>query len=516
MLELRERGVHAEGNALSSNDPRKRVIEVIAMRNLELQCPSLFEQSAYIGGVWVDNTPLPRVSVTNPATGEVIGSVPQCTPEQISEAIACANAALPDWRGWSSRERAFVLREWAKLVEQHRDDLAAILCFEQGKPLHEARSEITQAANYLDWFAEESRRIYGDNIPAPRRNQRIRVLHQPIGVCGAITSWTFPSSMVARRVGAALAAGCTVIHHPDPRTPFSALALCVLAENAGMPRGVLSVLTGESEAISTAIVADDTVRKVSFTGSIDEGKRLMSLCSSTVKKVALELGANCPFIVFADADIDLAVKGALDARFRHSGQAAMCANRFFVHEDVYDSFVSRLVSKVATMKLSDGFAEGAQIGPLISDEAVTRIEHLVDEAVRAGARIATGGSRLAPGANFFKPTVLTNVEPHMSVCGDEMLGPIASVLQFRNEDDVIALANDTRTGLAAYFYTSDISRAFRVMEALECGVVGVNDSLVFNEVAPFGGIKESGMGREGAHSGIEEYLEAKYVCFGNL
>jgi succinate-semialdehyde dehydrogenase / glutarate-semialdehyde dehydrogenase len=292
--------------------------------------------------------------------------------------------------------------------------------------------------------------------------------------------------------------------------------LCVLAENAGMPRGVLSVLTGESEAIRTAIVADDTVRKVSFTGSIDEGKRLMSLCSSTVKKVALELGANCPFIVFADADIELAVKGALDARFRHSGQAAMCANRFFVHEDVYERFVSRLVSKVATMNVSDGFAEGAQIGPLISDHAVTRIERLVDEAVRAGARIATGGSRVTPGANFFKPTVLTHVEPHMSVCGDEVLGPIASVLQFRDEDDVIALANDTRTGLAAYFYTADISRAFRVMEALECGVVGVNDSLVFNEVAPFGGIKESGMGREGAHSGIEEYLEAKYVCFGNL
>jgi succinate-semialdehyde dehydrogenase / glutarate-semialdehyde dehydrogenase len=486
------------------------------MPKLELQCPSLFEQSAYIGGAWIDSTPLPRVPVTNPATGEIIGSIPQVTPEQVSEAIACANAALPDWRGWSSRERAFVLREWAKLVEQHREDLAAILCLEQGKPLHEARSEITQAANYLDWYAEESRRIYGDNIPAPRRNQRIRVLHQAIGVCGAITSWTFPSSMVARRVGAALAAGCTVVHHPDPQTPFSALALCVLAENAGMPRGVLSVLTGTSDSIRTALVSDDIVRKVSFTGSVDEGKRLMSLCASTVKKVSLELGANCPFIVFADADVDLAVKGALDARFRHSGQAAMCANRFFVHEDVYESFVSKLVSKVAVMKVSDGMAEGAQIGPLISDAAAAHIEQLVEDAVRAGASIATGGARVQAGANFFKPTVLTNVEPDMRVCGDEVLGPIASVLQFRDEDDVITLANDTRTGLAAYFYTADISRAFRVMEALECGVVGVNDSLVFNEVAPFGGIKESGMGREGAHSGIEEYLEAKYVCFGNL
>lgn len=483
---------------------------------MELQCPSLFEQSAYIGGAWVDSTSLPRVPVTNPSTGEIIGTVPQVTAEQVTEAIDCANAALQDWRNWSSRERASVLREWARLVEHHRDDLAIILSTEQGKPLHEARSEITQAANYLDWFAEEARRIYGDNIPAPRRNQRIRVLHQPVGVCGAITSWTFPSSMVARRVGAALAAGCTVIHHPDPQTPYSALALCALGENAGLPRGVLSVLTGEGEPIRSTLLASPGVRKVSFTGSIDEGKRLMTLCASTVKKMSLELGANCPFIVFDDADIDLAVKGALDARFRHSGQAAMCANRFFVHEDVYETFVAKLVSKVALLKVSDGLDEGAQIGPLIDDAAVVRIEGLVDEAVRLGAKIAAGGSRVAPGSNFFRPTVLTGVDPSMGVCGDEVLGPIASVLQFRDEDDVITLANDTRTGLASYFYTADISRAFRVMEALECGVVGVNDSLVFNEVAPFGGIKESGMGREGASSGVEEYLEAKYVCFGNL
>ncbi|WP_277186776.1 NAD-dependent succinate-semialdehyde dehydrogenase [Caballeronia sp. BR00000012568055] len=483
---------------------------------MNLQCPSLFEQSAYIGGKWIDSTALPRIPVSNPSTGDIIGSIPQVSAEQVTEAIECAQAALQDWRGWSSRERASVLREWAALVNNHRDDLATILCVEQGKPLHEARAEITQASNYLDWFAEEARRIYGDNIPAPRRNQRIRVLHQPIGVCGAFTSWTFPSSMVARRVGAALAAGCTVIHHPDPQTPFSALALCALGENAGLPRGVLSVLTGETEPIRTRLLASNDVRKISFTGSIDEGKRLMSMCSDTVKKVSLELGANCPFIVFADADIDLAVKGALDARFRHSGQAAMCANRFFVHEDVYESFVAKLVSKVAVMKVSDGLAEGAQIGPLISDAAVARIEELVDDAVRAGAAIATGGARLNAGSNFYKPTVLTDVKPSMNICGDEILGPVASVLPFRDEDDVIALANDTRTGLAAYFYTTDISRAFRVMEALECGVVGVNDSLVFNEVAPFGGIKESGMGREGAHSGVEEYLEAKYVCFGNL
>jgi succinate-semialdehyde dehydrogenase/glutarate-semialdehyde dehydrogenase len=483
---------------------------------MNLQCPSLFEQSAYIGGAWIDNPSVPRVAVVNPSTGGYIGAVPQVTADQVCEAVKCASAALREWRNWSGRERASVLREWARLVEQHRDDLAIILTSEQGKPLHEARSEIRQAANYLDWFAEEARRIYGDNIPAPRRNQRIRVLRQPVGVCGAITSWAFPSSMVARRVGAALAAGCTVIHQPDPQTPFSALALCVLGENAGLPRGVLSVLTGESEPIRDTLLAHSDVRKVSFTGSIDEGKRLMACCAATVKKVSLELGANCPFIVFADADIDLAVKGALDARFRHTGQAAMCANRFFVHEDVYQTFVAKLVSKVASLKVGDGMDEGAQIGPLISEAAVTKLERLVAEAVSLGAQVAAGGSRVAPGSRFFRPTVLTGVEPSMGVCGDEVLGPLASVIRFRDEDDVITLANDTRTGLAAYFYSADISRAFRVMEALECGVVGVNDSLVFNEVAPFGGIKESGMGREGASSGVDEYLEAKYVCFGNL
>jgi succinate-semialdehyde dehydrogenase / glutarate-semialdehyde dehydrogenase len=483
---------------------------------VKLQCASLFEQSAYIGGVWVDDTSLPRVPVTNPSTQEVIGSVPQVTTQQIDEAVACANTAFRDWREWSSRERAQVLSAWAHLVERHRDDLAIILCTEQGKPLHEARAEITQAANYLDWFSQEARRIYGDNIPAPRRNQRIRVLRQPIGVCAAMTTWTFPSSMVARRIGAALAAGCAVVLHPDPQTPFSALALGMLGESAGLPRGVLSVLTGESESIRSAVVSNADVRKVSFTGPIDEGKGLMALCSASVKKVSLELGANCPFIVFDDADLELAVKGALDARFRHSGQAAMCANRFLVHEDVYENFVSRLVSRVSALTVSDGLVEGAQIGPLISDAAVARLEGLVNEAVQAGATLAVGGSRIAEGSNFYRPTVLTGVDPQMSICGDEILGPVASVLEFKDEDEAIALANNTRTGLAAYFYSTNISRAFRVMEALECGVVGVNDSLVFNEVAPFGGIKESGIGREGAHSGVEEYLEPKYVCFGNL
>jgi succinate-semialdehyde dehydrogenase / glutarate-semialdehyde dehydrogenase len=483
---------------------------------MHLRCPGLFEQSAYLGGKWVDSTDLPRVSVVNPSNDEIVGSVPQVSCEQVGEAVECARVALQEWRSWSSRERASVLSEWARLVMCHRDDLALILCSEQGKPLHEARSEITQAANYLDWFAEEARRIYGDNIPAPRRNQRIRVLNQPIGVCGAITSWTFPSSMVARRIGAALAAGCTVIHHPDPKTPFSALALCVLGESAGLPRGALSVLTGDGDSIKSEMGSNEHIRKISFTGSISEGKRLMAMCSTTLKKLSLELGANCPFIVFEDADLDLAVKGAIDARFRHTGQAAMCANRFFVHVKVHDAFVDRLVSEVASLRVGDGLSERAQIGPLISDLAVVRMEELIKEAVQCGAAIATGGTSVTPGSRFFAPTILTGVTSHMSVCGDEVLGPIAGVLKFHDEAEVISLANDTRTGLAAYFYTKDISRAFRLMEALECGVIGVNDSLVFNEVAPFGGVKESGMGREGARSGIEEYLEAKYVCFGNL
>ena len=483
---------------------------------MKLQCASLFEQSAYVGGMWVEDSSLPRIPVVNPSTHDVIGSVPQVTAQHVDEAVACASSAFIDWRERSGRERAAVLREWARMVERHREDLAQILCSEQGKPLHEARSEITQAANYLEWFAEEARRVYGDNIPAPRRNQQIRVLRQPIGVCAAITAWTFPSSMVARRIGAALAAGCTVVLHPDPQTPFSALTLCVLGESAGLPRGVLSVLTGEGEAVRKAMLLNAGVRKVSFTGAIDEGKRLMALCSDSVKKVSLELGANCPFIVFDDAEIDLAVKGAIDARFRHSGQAAMCANRFLVHTNVYDSFVTRLVDKVSALSLGDGMVEGTQVGPLISNTIVTRIENLVNEAVQAGATVATGGLRLVTGSNFFRPTVLTDVRPEMGICGDEILGSVASVLRFNDEDDAIALANNTRTGLAAYFYTTNISRAFRVMEALECGVVGINDSLVFNEVAPFGGIKESGVGREGAHSGVEEYLEPKYVCFGNL
>jgi succinate-semialdehyde dehydrogenase/glutarate-semialdehyde dehydrogenase len=476
----------------------------------------LFEQSAYVGGTWVEAASEACDTIVNPADEKPVGCVPRLNEGQVVEAIDHAATALRDWREWSGRERACVMREWAQLVNTHREDLSVILSAEQGKPIHEARAEIAQAANYLEWFSEEARRAYGDNIPAPRRSQRIHVIRQPIGVCAAITSWTFPSSMVARRIGAALAAGCTVVLKPSSKTPFSALALCVLAENAGLPRGVLSVLTGDDETITRTMLDSPIVKKVSFTGAIDAGKKLMAQCAGTVKKVSLELGANSPFIVFDDADLDLAVKGALAARFRHTGQAAMCANRFFVHEKRYGEFVRGLVEKVRALKTGNGMLDDTQVGPLIDGAAVARIESLVAQAVEAGAQVAIGGKRHSAGPNFFQPTVLTHVDPGMAICGDEILGPVASVLRFRDEDEALALANQTRTGLAAYFYTADLNRSFRVMEALECGVVGVNESLVFNEVAPFGGIKESGIGKEGSHYGVEEYLETKYVCFGNM
>jgi succinate-semialdehyde dehydrogenase/glutarate-semialdehyde dehydrogenase len=483
---------------------------------MQLKCPNLFEQSAYVGGSWIEATSQPHVTITNPANGEAVGHVPRLTAAQAGEAIAHAASAFAEWREWSGRERACVLREWAQLVKVHRDDLAIILSSEQGKPIHEARAEIAQAGNYIEWFSEEARRIYGDNMPAARRSQRIHVIRQPVGVCAAITSWMFPSSMVARKIGAALAAGCTVVLKPASQAPFSALALCVLAENAGMPRGVLSVLTGDDDTLIPALLDSPVVRKVSFTGSIDAGKQLMARCAGTVKKVSLELGASSPFIVFDDADLDIAVTGALAARFRHTGQAAMCANRFLIQDRVHDEFVRRLVDKVKALKTGDGMRDDSQVGPLIDHAAVERIEALVKQAVAGGARVVAGGQRHAAGPNFYQPTVLTEVDPGMDICGDEILGPVASVIRFKEEAEALTLANQGRSGLAAYFYTSDLNRSFRVLEALECGVVGVNESLVFNEVAPFGGVKESGLGREGSHYGVEEYLDTKYVCFGNV
>jgi succinate-semialdehyde dehydrogenase/glutarate-semialdehyde dehydrogenase len=481
-----------------------------------LRCASLFEQSAYVGGSWVEATSQEHDAILNPADRTVVGLVPRLSTAQVADAINCAAESFAEWREWSSRERACVFREWAQLVNTHREDLSVILSSEQGKPLSEARAEIAQAANYLEWFGEETRRTYGDNAPAARRNQRIQVIKQPMGVCAAITSWTFPSSMVARKIGAALAAGCTVVLKPSSKTPFSAIALGVLAENAGLPRGVLSVLTGDDEMISSAMLDSPVIRKVSFTGESSEGKRIMARCAETVKKVSLELAGNAPFILFEDGDLDLAVKGAVAARFRHTGQAAMCANRFLVHEATHDEFVDRLVAKVKTLQVGNGMHEHTQIGPLIDSAAVTRIEALVSQATVTGAKLAIGGKRHPAGANFLQPTVLTDVHTDMAICGDEILGPVANVFRFRDEADAIRLANQTRTGLAAYFYTADLNRSIRVMEALECGVVGVNESLIFSEVAPFGGTKESGIGKDGSRYGVEEYLETKYVCFGNL
>ncbi|SAL55123.1 NAD-dependent succinate-semialdehyde dehydrogenase [Caballeronia humi] len=483
---------------------------------MQLKCANLFEQSAYVGGTWIEATSQPNDTVVNPANGEAVGRVPRLTAAQANDAVSHAATAFDEWREWSGRERACVLREWAQLVKAHRDDLAIILSSEQGKPIHEARAEIAQAANYIEWFSEESRRIYGDNMPAARRSQRVHVIRQPVGVCAAITSWTFPSSMVARKIGAALAAGCTVVLKPSSEAPFSALALCVLAENAGLPRGVFSVLTGDDDTLVQALVDSPQVRKVSFTGSIETGKQLMARCANTVKKVSLELGASSPFIVFDDADLDLAVSGAVAARFRHTGQAAMCANRFLIQDSVHDEFVRRLAGKVKALKVGDGMRDDSQVGPLIDGAALARIEAMVAQAVSAGAKVVAGGQRHPAGPNFYQPTVLTDVDPSMDICGDEILGPVASVMRFSDEAEALRLANQPRTGLAAYFYTSDLNRSFRVVEALECGVVGVNETLVFNEVAPFGGVKESGMGREGSHYGVDEYLDTKYVCIGNV
>lgn len=481
-----------------------------------LRCKNLFEQSAYVGGAWVEANSQQHDAILNPADGSVVGLVPRLNAAQVTDAIDCAAASFADWREWSAKERAGVIREWARLVNTHQEDLSVILSIEQGKPLSEARAEIAQAANYLEWFSEEARRAYGDHTPAPRRNQRIQVIRQPIGVCAAITSWAFPSSMVARKIGPALAAGCTVVLKPSSKTPFSAIALAVLAENAGLPRGVLSVLTGDDEMIISTMLDNPIVRKVSFTGASNEGKRVMARCAETVKNVSLELGANSPFILFDDGDLDLAVRGAVAARFRHTGQAAMCANRFLIHETRHDEFVRRLVEKVRTLTTGNGMDERTQVGPLIDSAALAHIDALVSQATEAGAKAAIGGKRHSAGPNFFQPTVLTDVRPDMAICGDEVLGPVANVIRFSDEAEALRIANRTRTGLAAYFYTTDLNRSFRVMEALECGVVGVNESLIFSEVAPFGGIKESGIGREGSRYGVDEYLETKYACFGNL
>ncbi len=480
----------------------------------ELKRPDLLRQQAMIDGRWCDADDGSVLTVHDPATGALAGTVPNLTAAETRQAIAAAARALTAWRALTAGERAAILRRWHDLVLAHKEDLARILTAEQGKPLSEARAEIAYAASFFDWFAEEARRIFGEVIPSPWPERRILTLRQPIGVVAVITPWNFPSAMLARKAAAALAAGCTVVAKPASATPFSALALAALGLEAGIPPGVLNVVTGAAEAIGAELTANPTVRMLSFTGSTETGKRLMAACAGTVKKVALELGGNAPFIVFDDADLDAAIEGALAAKFRNCGQTCVCANRILVQADIYKAFAERFAERVSQLRVGPGQEEGVQLGPLINPAALAKVEAHVADALAHGARLLTGGARHALGGNFYRPTVLTGVTPEMRVCQEETFGPVAPLLRFTREDEAISIANATEYGLAAFFYTRDLGRAWRVAEALEYGMVGVNAGVISTAVAPFGGVKQSGLGREGGREGIAEFLETKYVCLG--
>lgn len=479
---------------------------------MQLNDNTLFRQQACIGGKWTDAASGDSVPVFDPATARRIGTVPNMGQADTVAAIEAAHAALPAWRARSAKERAALLRAWFDLVLQHEEDLAAIMTWEQGKPLHEARGEIRYAASFIEWFGEEGKRVYGDVIPSPWGDKRLVVVREPIGVCAAITPWNFPAAMIARKAAPALAAGCTMVVKPANETPFSALALADLALRAGIPAGVLNVVTGDAAAIGSQLTSHPLVRKLSFTGSTPIGRLLMQQCASTVKKVSLELGGNAPFIVFEDADIDAAVEGALQAKYRNAGQTCVCVNRLYVHEAVYDRFVAQFSARVAQLHVGNGFEPGSEIGPLINAKATDKVAELVADAVGKGARVAVGGGTHAAGSNFFAPTVLTDVVPGMRILEEEVFGPVAPIIRFNSESDVIRMANDTIYGLAAYFYSRDIGRVWRIAEQLEYGIVGINTGLISNEVAPFGGVKQSGLGREGSRYGIEDYMEMKYLC----
>jgi succinate-semialdehyde dehydrogenase/glutarate-semialdehyde dehydrogenase len=480
-----------------------------------LRDPDLFREACFIDGRWIP-AGTASIAVDDPATGEIIGSVPKLGRAETRDAISAADRALSDWRARTGKERAALLRRWYESIIANQQDLAVLMTLEQGKPLAESRTEVAYGASFIEWFAEEAKRIYGDTIPSHARDKRIVVIKQPIGVAGCITPWNFPIAMITRKVGPALAAGCTTVVKPASQTPFSALALAVLGERAGLPQGILNVVTGSASEIGGELTANPTVRKISFTGSTAVGRLLMAQCASTVKKVSLELGGNAPFIVFDDADLDAAVEGAIVSKYRNTGQTCVCANRILVQSRVYDDFANRLGRAVDRLKVGSGLDEGVSQGPLIDDAAVEKVESHIKNAVEKGARILKGGARLKPGTRFFAPTVLTGVTPEMDIAREETFGPVAPLFRFEKEADAVALANDTEFGLAAYFYGRDIGRVYRVAEALEYGIVGVNTGLISTEVAPFGGMKESGIGREGSKYGIEEFLEVKYICLGGI
>ena len=477
---------------------------------MQLKDAQLFRQQAFINGEWLDADNGQTINVTNPATGEVIGTVPKMGSAETRRAIEAADKALPAWRALTAKERSNKLRRWFELMIENQDDLARLMTTEQGKPLAEAKGEIAYAASFIEWFAEEAKRVYGDTIPGHQPDKRLIVIKQPIGVTAAITPWNFPAAMITRKAGPALAAGCTMVLKPASQTPYSALALVELATRAGIPAGVLSVVTGSAGEVGGELTGNALVRKLSFTGSTEIGRQLMQECAKDIKKVSLELGGNAPFIVFDDADLDKAVEGAIISKYRNNGQTCVCANRIYVQDGVYDAFAQKLAAAVAKLKIGNGLEDGTTTGPLIDGKAVAKVQEHIEDAVSKGAKVLSGG-KLIEG-NFFEPTILVDVPKTAAVAKEETFGPLAPLFRFQDEAEVIAMSNDTEFGLASYFYARDMSRVFRVAEALEYGMVGINTGLISNEVAPFGGIKASGLGREGSKYGIEDYLEIKYLC----
>jgi succinate-semialdehyde dehydrogenase/glutarate-semialdehyde dehydrogenase len=483
---------------------------------ITLKDPSLLHEQCYIDGAWVDAADGKSIDVNNPATGEIIATVPSLSAEETRRAVDAANAAWPAWRALTGKERANIMRRWYDLMMANQEDLAVLMTSEQGKPMAESRGEIAYAASFIEWFAEEAKRVYGDTMNHPLPGRRIVVIKQPIGVVAAITPWNFPAAMITRKCAPAMAAGCPVVIKPASQTPLSALALAELAERAGIPKGVLNVVTGQAKVLGGELTENPMVRKLSFTGSTEIGKLLMAQCAGTVKKVSLELGGNAPFIVFDDADLDAAVLGAMASKYRNAGQTCVCANRFLVQDSIYDDFAERFAAAVKKLKVGNGLEDGVQQGPLIDAKAVEKVEQHIADATAKGAKVVAGGSRHSLGGTFFEPTLLAGVTTEMAVTREETFGPVAPLFRFSDEAEAIRMANDTEFGLAAYFYSRDVGRIWRVAEGLEYGIVGINEGIISNEVAPFGGVKESGIGREGSKYGMDDFLEIKYLCLGGV
>lgn len=484
--------------------------------DLGLRDPRLFKEKAYIGGEWRDSISGRRIEVKNPSNQMVVGTVPECTAAEAAEAINAASQAQARWKMVPAKERANLLRAWFNLVIENREDLARLLTVEQGKPLAEARAEITYSGAYIEWFAEEAKRAYGDIVPGNRAGTRLMVFKEPVGVVGAITPWNFPSAMLARKIAPALAAGCSIVAKPAELTPFSALALAALAERAGLPKGLINIINGVPEIIGGELTSNPQVRKITFTGSTRTGKVLLRQASDTVKKVSMELGGNAPFMVFESADVDEAVKGAIFAKFRNNGQTCICVNRFFIHDRVYDEFRDKLKSAVSALKIGDGLEEGVDVGPLINKSAVQKVQDHIGDALNRGASLCCGGKGHSRGPNFFEPTILDGLTVGMKIAHEETFGPVVALFRFSDESHAVRAANDTEFGLAGYFFSRDVAQIFRVAEQLEVGMLGVNDVMISAENIPFGGVKESGFGREGSKYGLDDYMQTKYMCLGGI